>query len=288
MTATAITTRHLVEREAGTVLVVLVGADALGVREAQLQTLQDLAPTKVIGQAGIDVRIGRHGAGVVAIVLEYCKRVVLVLHTGAIAGTIGGNIVAVDLLRNIARTGQHQVVVLLIAGTADLQHRFILLAVVTADSEVGRQVVGDLDIDAGTVVPAVVVELAEVTVLLEIADTTEIADLIRRTADIDGVAHGETGLPILVEQVVIQTFHGFQLVGLEECCGLVQTGVGGVGSCNGIVQATVVVGTEHLGTGHLVGETEVAAIADAGSTLLTLLRGDEDDTVGSTGTIDGG
>ena len=50
----------------------------------------------------------------------------------------------------------------------------------------------------------------------------------------------------------------------------------------------VLVGSEHLGAGHLVGETEVATIADAGSTHLTLLGSHKDDTVRSTCTIDSG
>ena len=101
------------------------------------------------------------------------------------------------------------------------------------------------------------------------------------------MTHGEARLPVLVQQVVVQSLHRLQFVCLIESSGLVQTGIGGIGSSNRIVESAILIGVKHLRTGHLVGETERTTVADAGRAHLTLLGGHQNDTVSSAGTIDG-
>ena len=100
-------------------------------------------------------------------------------------------------LRNIARTSQHQVIVLFCIGSTHLQQGLVLLAIVTTDSQVSFQIVIDLHIHTGTIVPAVIVQFTQITVLLEIADTGKVVDLLSSTADIHGMTHGETSFPVL-------------------------------------------------------------------------------------------
>ena len=157
--ARTITAVHGVEREARTILVGLVVVDTLRVRELQLQALQNLTPTEVVADAGVDARVVGHVAAVVTIVLQHVEVVELVLVLLTTADTVGRDIVAVDLLRNIAWTGEQQVIVLLVARATYLHQRGVLLAIVTTDSQIGRQIVGNLHVDTGTIVPAVVVEL---------------------------------------------------------------------------------------------------------------------------------
>ena len=285
--ARTVAARHLVQRIVRAVLVGLVVVDALRIREAQLQTFQQLAPSEVVRQATVDAHVVRHVAAVVAVVLQHVEVVVLILVALSATDAIGGNGVTVDIFGNVCRTREQQVVVLLVTRSADLHQRRVLLAVVTADGQVGRQVVADLHVDAGAIVPAVVVELAQVTVLLEVGDAAEVAHLLGSSADVHGVTRGIARRPVFVEQVVVQRLHGLQLVGLEECCRVVQRRVRRVCCRNGVIQTSVVVGAEQLRTGHLVGETNATAIADAGRALLTLLRSHQDDTVGGAGTVDG-
>ena len=96
-----------------------------------------------------------------------------------------------------------------------------------------------------------------------------------------------TGLPVLVQQVIVQSLHGLQFVCLEQGRLEVQTRIGGVGSRNGIEQAAIVIGTQHRGASHFGSDTHRSAVADAGCTHLTFLGGHQDDTVSSTCTIDG-
>ena len=98
---------------------------------------------------------------------------------------------------------------------------------------------------------------------------------------------GVTGLPVLVEQVVVQRLHSLQLISLEQSRLVVQAGIGGVGSRNGIEQAAIVIGTQHGGACHFGSDTHRSAVADAGRTHLTFLGSHQDDTVSSTGTVDG-
>ncbi len=59
--------------------------------------------------------------------------------------------------------------------------------------------------------------------------------------------HCETCLPVVVEQVVVETAHCLKFVGLKEVVEAVESSVGGVGCCNGVVETAIVIGVEHLG-----------------------------------------
>ena len=247
MVARTVAAVHGVEGVGRTILVGLVGIDALRIAEAQFQTLQNLVPSEVVAQASVDARVRVHVPREVAVVLQHVERIVLVGVALAVGGTVGGDGVSAHLFWNVARACQHQVVVLLGIRSAHLQEGLVLLAVVTADGQVGCQPLRNLHVDTGAIVPAVVVELAQVTVLLEVGDTTEVAHLLGCTADVHGMAHRATCLPVFVEQVHVLALHGFQFVGLEQRCGVVQRSVRGVGGCNHVVQAAILIGAEHVG-----------------------------------------
>ena len=133
----AITFLHGVKRIRCTILIGLVCIDTLRVRELYLQALQNFAPSEVVVNTTADVEGRGLAIGEVTIILQSSEVVVLVLYTGTIRWTVAGNSVFFYILWHIARTGQHQVVVLLCIGTTHLQERFLLVAVVTADSQVG-------------------------------------------------------------------------------------------------------------------------------------------------------
>ena len=101
--------------------------------------------------------------------------------------------------------------------------------------------------------------------------------------------HCEGCLPVLVEEVIIERAHFLQLVILEEVRDF-QDGAGllVVGCRHGVVEASIVIGAEHLGACHLVCQAECSAVGYAWCSHLSFLRGDEDDTVGGTCAIDGG
>ena len=158
--ARAVAAVHRVKRIGRTILIGLVGIDTLRIGEAEFQTLQNVAPSKVVAQASVDIRVRVHILREVTIILQHIERIVLVSMTLAIAGTIYGNCIAVHLLRNITRTCKHQVIVLFCISSTYLQQRFVLLAIVTTDGQVSREPLGNLHIDTGAVVPAVVIQLA--------------------------------------------------------------------------------------------------------------------------------
>ena len=181
---------------------------------------------------------------------------------------------------------EQQVVVLLAARSTDLHERGILGSIVTADSKVGLHPITELDIDACTIVPAAVVELAKVTVLVEVTDASEIGSTVSSTADIDRMLLGECRTPILVEQIITEALHGCKFIRLEKVGQTIERRILWVGCLHGIPQTTVVVGRKHLWTSHFISHAHGARVADLRSTLLTLLGGNKDDTIGSTRTID--
>ena len=98
---------------------------------------------------------------------------------------------------------------------------------------------------------------------------------------------GHTCIPIFIEQVVVKSLHCFQLICLEKRSSLIEGSIGWIGSNNCIVQTTILVSIQHLRARNLIGETERTAIRNARCTHLTLLGSYEDNTIGSTGTING-
>ena len=269
-----------------TVLVGLAVVDALRIGEAGGESLQWLPESEVEVKAAAERSVVVHRLAVVTILLERVERIVLVAVHRRIGGTIRCDRFAIDLLGNIIRMGEQQVVVLLAACATDLHERGILGSIVTADSKVGPYPVAELDIDACTIVPAAVVELAKVTVLVEVTDAGEIGSTLGSAADIDRMLLGECRTPILVEQVITEALHGCKFIRLEKVGQTIERRILWVGGLHGIPQTTIVVGRKHLRTSHFVGNTHRARVADLRSTLLTLLGGNKDDTIGSTRTID--
>ena len=190
-------------------------------------------------------------------------------------------------LRNIARTSQHQVIVLFCIGSTHLQQGLVLLAIVTTDSQVSTQPFWYLHVDTCTVVPTIVVQFTKITILVEVRDTSKVTHIVRSSTHIHRMSHGGTSLPILVQQIVVQVLHSFQLICLIQGCGMVQGSVRRISSRHAVIQTAILIRTQHLRTGHFIGETELSTIGDTGLTHLTFLRRNEDNSVSSAGTING-
>ena len=158
---------------------------ALRIGEAGGETLQWLPETEVEVKAAAESRVVVHRLAIVAILLERVERIVLVAVHRRISGTIRCDGLTIHLLRNKIWMSEQQVVVLLAACSTDLHEWGILGSIVTADSKVGLHPIAELDIDACTIVPTAVVELAKVTVLVEVTDAGEIGSTVSSTADID-------------------------------------------------------------------------------------------------------
>ena len=287
MVTRTITAVHGVEGVGRTVLVGLVCIDTLGIGETQFQTFQDFAPSKVVFQTGVYIGVRIHVLREITVVLQNVERIVLVGVALAIARTIDGDGITAHLFRNIARTGHHQVIVFFCVCSTHLQQWLVLLTVVTADVQAGTQPLRNLHIDTGTVVPTVVIQLAQITILLKVGNSTKVTHFLCGTADVHSMTHRATHFPIFVQQIHVLVLHGFQFVSLEQGCGMVQRGVRGVSSNDAIVQAAILIGIQHLGARDFVGETELSAIGNAGLAHLTFLGGHEDDTVSGTCSIDG-
>ena len=246
--AAAVAVHHLIKGVRRAVLIALVGVDALRVGETEFQTFQNLTPTEIVADASVDVQVGVHIALVVAVVLKNVEVIVLVLVLLTVAHTVGGDAVVFHVFGHVIGTGEQQVVVLLGVRASHFYKRGVLLAVVAGYSKVGTQPLAYLHIHTGAEVPAVVVQTAQVTFLVEVADAGKVVHLVGGTAHVHTVLHCRTGLPVLVQKIVVERLHGFQLVGLEQLGRLVQRGVSGVGGFHGIEKTAVVVSAQHLRT----------------------------------------
>ena len=286
--ATAKAVRHRVNGIVGAVFVTLIGVDTLAVREPHRETFEDLAPSEVVAQSGLHVEVRTHIALVVTVVLQQVVVVTLVLTLLRVADTIIGDIIVADLLRDITGTGEQQCIVLLRVGASDLDERLVLCTVVATDAEVSTEKTADLHIEARTVVPTAVVETPEVTTLLEVAQSTEVVDVVRGATDVDAVFLLDSSLPVFVEEVIVEVFHGLKLIGLVETVLDVERRVRRIGCSYGVVHPPILVGTQHLRTCHLIGQTEGATVGDTGCSEFPFFCRHKDDTVGSTGTIDSG
>ena len=101
--------------------------------------------------------------------------------------------------------------------------------------------------------------------------------------------HGESSLPILVEEVVVQRAHLHELVVLVEVGSLQRHTTLLVVCClDSVVETTVLIRVEHLWSCHLVGKTKGSTVRNSWSTHLSLFCGHKDNTVSSTCTIDSG
>ena len=188
---------------------------------------------------------------------------------------------------HVARTSEQQVVVFLAARATYLDKWCVLLAIITTHGQVGTQPLAYLYVYTCTVVPAVVVQSAEVSILIEVATACKVVHVVGSTAHVHTVLVGKSCFPIVVKQVIVQSLHGFQFVSLEDTCGQVGRGIGGVCHLHCVVQASIIVGAQHLGACHLIGKSKGAVVRDAGRTFLSFLGGHQDDTVGSAGSING-
>ena len=97
---------------------------------------------------------------------------------------------------------------------------------------------------------------------------------------------GKCRTPILVEQVITKALHSCKFIRLEKVGQSVERCILWVGGLHGIPQTTIVVSRKHLWTSHFISHAHGARVADLWSTLLTLLGGNKDDTIGSTRAID--
>ena len=86
-------------------------------------------------------------------------------------------------------------------------------------------------------------------------------------------------LPVFVKQVIVEAFHCFKFISLEQVKCFVQRCVCRVCSNNGIIHASIVVCAEHLRTCHFVCEAECSAVRYAWSTKFALFRCNKNYTV---------
>ena len=216
MFTTTRTISDRIKRKSRTVLIILGGRDALRVSQRRGQAFQRFPEAHIQSQSTIHSKITIDRFTIVAIVLHHGKMVKLIIFHLRISNTITGNGVVytifINIFGDVARTGQQVIIVILFVRTAYLDIRLIFLTMVTADSNVSFQPVVDLHINTCTIVISVIVKFAKVTILLEIADSTKIVGTFTSTTYVDSMTLGETGLPIVIQQVVVQTFHSLQLI----------------------------------------------------------------------------
>ena len=269
--------------------VVLRVVDGLRVRHLGGESLQRLDESEVERQRAVDGHVVGHVLYVVIAVLHGLEVVQ--------AGVAGGDDVLharVDQRIAVDRAGHegqvaHQVLVVTV-GTAALGYDgVVLLAVVAAHLEGGLHELANVGVHAGTVVPAVVVEFADVTVLVEVADVGKVGGLLRTAAHVDAVAVGEGSAPLVAQQVVVQVLHLLQLVLLEQHAGVVHIVLcGGAGSRYGIPYPPVVVGRQHLRCEGGIRPTQLSVVRYTRSSGLAFLRLHQYHAVGRAGTVDGG
>ena len=280
---------HRVNRELRGHLVRLVGRNRLTVVQAGGQTLQGLPNlTEIYRQVTLNAHVRGHVARAVTVVLKLVVVVELVAVNLLVRYTVSSNRQTVYILGNVARTHQKHVVVVALVCTANLNDRRGLLAVVTRNRETGLQPLRYLYIGTCAVVPTLVHEVTDVTILVEECDTGKVVGLLRGTRDVERVLLLDGSRPVVIQHIEIQLLHGVQLVELEEVGRGVEVRIGlvGVSRLHDVVQATILVGVQHLGV-RLVRDTHRTAIRNLGSTLLTALRRHEDNTVSSACTIHG-
>ena len=107
-----IAVRHFIKVIFRTILVGLAGVDALSIREADLQALQDFAPSKIVGDTTIDGRVRIHVFGEVTMILQniimICSQVIAIR---SIADAVWKQSASINILREVVRTGQQTLVV---------------------------------------------------------------------------------------------------------------------------------------------------------------------------------
>ena len=113
MHTATITVAHFIEVIFRTILVGLGGVDALCIREADLQALQDFAPSKIVRDTTIDGRVRIHVFSEVTMIL---KNIIMIssqiVTISLVTDTIRQQSVPINILREVVRTGQQTLVVL--------------------------------------------------------------------------------------------------------------------------------------------------------------------------------
>ena len=280
-----ITVTHFINIICRTILIGLASTDTLGIRKTDFQALQDITPSEVISDTTIDSGIRIHIFGKVTMIL---KDVIMigseVVTIRCITNTIGVQSMAIDILRKIIRTSQKSLIVFC-SRTTYRHIRRVLLAIVTTDIQISRQPLANLYVNTCTIIPTVIIQITHITILLKVTYRCKVVHIISSTTYIYIVLLGVTGLPILVQQIVVQVLHSLQFIRLKELSSIIQRGVLRVASIDNIHQTPEIISTQHRRTRDLVGNTETTIIRDTGSTLLTFFRGHKNDTVSRTGTI---
>ena len=135
-----------------------------------------------------------------------------------------------------------------------------------------------------------IVDVAEVTILVEVADAGEIGGTVATATDVDIVLVGECCFPVVIYHIIVHSGHSSQFISLEyiqQAVVVVNLRAGRHRTYHTVIETTVVISIQHLGGLDLTCPTELSAIAYLWSTVLTALGLDQNNTVGSTCTIDG-
>ena len=276
-----------VELERRTVFVALVCGNALRVAHRHGESLERLQPSPVIRDASVHGHVLAHVLHVVAVVVHHVVVVLAVARSG-VRDSVCHDGVSVHVFRNVSRTCQQQVVVFLLVASAHLYVLLVVLSVVTAHGQVRLQPSRDFHVHSCTVVESVVVDVAQVTVLAEVAHSREVACLFCCSAYVEAVLLRESRLPVFVEQVVVQSLHRLELVSLVEVFGRVERREAGrVCRLHGVPQSSVVVCAQHLRCRHGVCQSELSVVADGRCSELSFLRCHEDYSVGGARSIHG-
>ena len=112
MHTATIAVRHFIKVIFRTKLVGLAGVDALSIREANLQALQDFAPPKIVRDTAIDGRVRIHISGVVTMILKniimVCSQVIAIR---SIADTVWKQGMSINILWQVVWTSEQTLIV---------------------------------------------------------------------------------------------------------------------------------------------------------------------------------
>ena len=157
------------------------------VGQAGTQSLERFDEAEVSLDGALDGHAVRVHQAVVHRVIERLV-VVVVLERGAVLHTRVIDRIAVNLVGHVARILHHVEVVLLVAAARVRRLVHIFLGVVATDRKRGLNILADVGRDAGAVVPAVVVQLADVTILRLVGDASKVSGFLCTAVHVDAMA----------------------------------------------------------------------------------------------------
>ena len=230
--------------------------------------MQALQRTPDAAQVSLQRTLDRHGVrlllAVVDGVIETLVVVVIlerrvVLHARVVDG------ITIDLVGDIRRVLHHVEIVFLVTAAAVTGGMHILVRVVARYRKRGFQEFGYIGGDTGTIVPTVVVEFSDVTVLRLIRNTRKERGFFVSSVHIHAVTLRERRRPVFIQQIIVHVLHLLQLVGLEEVGETVGSLVllQRIGILGSVVDAAVVVAVEHVGVHHGIHISHLCLIGDA-------------------------